>query len=444
MNMSFRGSSLSSAPHLEGTRGEQALLLTPRPCWGERVRVRRSFGDNRGLILPLTLLILVILSALAFAILSIGGSETQIAANHLGSIQADFLAEAGLEATFNTLRTTPTLVTNPGPNPAPITGNLPTGNYIVQYQAAGADTVRVVSTGTTTIGGSQKIRRAIMSTSFFSNNAILAKDTLTISGSSDVLSTGGQCGDVHTNNNLELNGSNIHIVGDATASGTYNTSGNPDVDGIGEGGQPKETIPAINPTDFLNTAIATLPAGQIFQMKANGDVLNGNGAQLQHLNSGESYNGWRYTSGTPAEWQFSGSSGHVNGTYYFEGNATLSGGPGSTANPWVTTLIATGNITVTGGPTIQTSVTDTLFIAGLDVDIHGNPGNTVFQGLIAAHEQFNLSGNVTVNGFLIAEDADSTGTLVTSNAVSGNPTINYHCGFNPPLRGPLQILSWGL
>lgn len=408
-------------------------------------------GDDRGLILPLALMAFVVLGALAVAILSTGGSEVQIASNHLRAIQAQFLAEAGLEHAFSTLynstQTPPNLVTNASANLQNLAINPSlggAGSYTVQYQAAGTNTVRVVSTGTSAIGGSQEIRRAIMSTFFHSNHAILTDGSLTLSGSTGALATGGQCGNVHTNTNLTLSGSGVSVSGDATASGTYSTSGSPSV-GAGSGpGKPAQTVPVINPADFLNIAIATLPANQVFQMKSNGQILNGSGGLITTLVSGDSYNGWRYTSGTTAEWRFSSSAGHVNGTYYFEGNATLSGNPGSPQNPWVTTLIATGNIIITGGPRVQTSVTDTLFIAGRDIDIHGNPGNTVFDGLIGAHEQFYLGGNVTVNGFLIAEDAEAVSSLVTSNTVSGNPTINYNCASNPPLQSPLQILSWGL
>lgn len=124
-------------------------------------RRRLKVGDDRGLILPLALLVTVILGILAAAILSIGGSEAQIASNHLRAIQADFLAEAGLEHAFNWLLADTGRMTNP----TPISGQLATGNYNVLYQAAGTNTVRVVSTGTT-IGGAQQIRRAIMSTFF--------------------------------------------------------------------------------------------------------------------------------------------------------------------------------------------------------------------------------------------------------------------------------------
>lgn len=408
--------------------------------------------NERGVALPLALMAFVVLAALSAALLAIGSSEVQIASNHLHGTQAFYVAEAGLEHAYSVLRITPTLVTtNPPDSPTTVPGIAactPLGGfgcYTVQYRSAGANTntVFVVSTGTSTTGGAQRVLRVSMSTFFVSDDAIRTTGPLTISGNATVQ---GQCGGIHTNDDLALSG-NPSLSGAATASGgpdgqnDYTVTGNPSV-GPGSGGdQPQQTIPVINPADFLNSAKASLPANQVFQMKANGQVLDGNGTLIITLPSGDSYNGWRYTYGTPAQWQLSGSTG-VNGTYYLEGNVTVSGNPGS-PTPWVTTLIATGDLIVSGNPEIQPSLTDTLFIAGLDISISGNPSNG-FNGLIAAHEQFSLSGNLTINGFLIGEDASATSSTVTSNTVNGNPTITYSCGLNPPLQGPLQILSWGL
>jgi hypothetical protein len=285
-----------------------------------------------------------------------------------------------------------------------------------------------------------------MSTAFRSNDAILTNGQLSISGNATVQ---GQCGSVHTNNNLAISG-HPTVTNAATATGTYTVTGNPSV-GSGSGGSaPTETVPVINPTDFLNAAQASLPAGYLFQMKANGQVLNGAGTVLATLSSGGSYNYWSYTAGSPASWSLSGNSS-APGTYYFEGNATVSGSPGSQSTPWVTTLIATGHLIVSGSPTIQTdancgtncyAVKDTVFVAGSDVRISGSP--TVGSGLIAAHEQFKITGNATITGLIVAQDASGTDSTVISDSESGNPTINYGCGLNPPLQGPLQILSWGL
>jgi hypothetical protein len=420
--------------------------------------------------LPLALMAFVVLGAFSAALLAVGSSEVQIASNHLGATQANFMAEAGLEHAFNTLRTTPSYTTSASATPTYIAYNSQfggagnaVGKYMVTYQTAGTYTFRVVSTGTSFIGGigglggdqqatAQKILRAVMSTYFHSNDAILTNDDLTVGGSTDVLSTGGECGNVHTNDELHVSGS-VSISGSATASDHYETSGNPSV-GAGSGGdKPKHAVPVINPTDFLNAAKASLSADHLFQMKANGQVLNGSDALITTLASGDSFSlagvncGWTYTSGTPlAQWTFNGNT-FCDGTYYFEGNAKVVSSPGSVDTPWETTLIATGDIELAGNPTIGVdanyTVKDTLLVAGLDVKINGTPSGG-YNGLIAAHEQFSLSGNGTFNGFIIGEDASHTSDTVTSTTVSGNITLTYDCNSNPPLQGPLQFLSWGL
>lgn len=424
----------------------------------------KRLRNNRGLILPLALMAFVVLGALAAAILSIGGSEAQIASNHLRAVQAGFLAEAGLEHAFNTLynstQTPPNLVTSASADLQNVASNSSlggAGSYTARYQSAGDYTVRVVSTGTSAIGGSQAIRRAVMSTYFHSNDAILTDGGLTVGGSTGVLATGGTCGNVHANQNLTLNGSQVQINGDATASGAYNTSGNPTVGAGSGGGTPTETVPHIDPADFLTAAKAKLPADHLYQMTQitvggvqKGEVRDGGGALLQTLNSGDTSTcGWKYTANTPlAQWQFSGGGTPCNGTYYFQGTVEVASSPGDNSNPWKTTLIATGDIKITGNPTIAAdasyTVHDSLFIAGRDVKIQGTPSNG-YNGLIAAHEQFDLSGTGTIVGLIIGENApDTPGSLVSGNTVSGNITLTYNCGSTPPLQGPLQILSWGL
>jgi len=429
----------------------------------------KRLGDDRGLILPLALMAFVVLGALAAAILSTGGSEVQIASNLLRAIQAQFQAEAGLEHAFNTLRTTPSYMTNANAtlqNIIPTTQFGGAGNYTVQYQKAGDYAWRVVSTGVSAIGGSQAIRRAIMSTFFRSNDAILTDGSMTIWGSTDVLAIGGTCGNIHANGNLDLNGSNVQINGNATATGTYTATANPTV-GTGSGGAnpdstllcpscPRETVPHIDPADFL-TAATNLLAGHLdhlYQLTVNattgkGEVRDGSGTLLQTLNSGDTSTcGWKYTADTPlATWKLN-SGTPCNGTYYFQGTTEVASSPGYTSTPWLTTLIATGDVKITGNPTIGAdaayTVHDSLFIAGRDVKIQGTPSNG-YNGLIAAHEQFDLSGTGTIIGLIISENAlDTPGSLVSANTVNGNITLTYNCGSTPPLQGPLQFLSWGL
>ena len=434
----------------------------------------KRFGDNRGVALPLALMAFVVLGALSAALLSVGSSEVQIASNHLRGTQAFFLAEAGLEHAFNRVNvlwntsraSLPTNVGSPQPVPG-IPADTPlggAGNYTVQYQAAGLWTWRVESTGKAIVGSQQfpQIRRAIMSTFFQAKNAIVANGDLTIGGSADVSATDGQCGNVHSNGNLKLTGSNVHIHGDATETSTFDDdTGNPQVDGVRLRNTPTETVPHIDPAAFLqdlkNNADVrgSLSLDHLYQVTVNadgkGEVRDGNGTLIETLNSGDTWMacGWKYTAGTPlAEWNLN-SSTPCDGTYYFEGTVETQSA-GTDADPWKTTLIATGDIKITGNPTIQAdanyTVHDTLFYSGRDVDIFGTPSNG-YNGLIAAHEQFNLHGNGGFNGFIIGESALNTpGSLVNSNTntVSGNITLMYKCDSNPPLQGPLQVISWGL
>jgi hypothetical protein len=401
--------------------------------------------DEQGAALPLALMAFVVLGALSAALLAIGSSEVQIASNHLRGTQAHFLAEAGLEHAFNSFRDNPSWLSTSVPttltNVTGITSNTSLGNfgsYTVQYRKAGDNTVLVVSTATSQTGSAQRVLRATMSNGFTNNDAIRTKEDLKISGNPKIT---GSCGSVHTNDDLEISG-NPTIDGNATASDTYKASGSPEIGGTSGGGKSKKTIPAVTPSDFLSAAKNTLPANEIYQMKSDGRVLDGTDKLIATIESGQEYRGGKYNSGTPTKWDFSGNTAY-DGTYYLEGNAKVSGNPGSAVTPWKTTIIATGDVELSGNPEISTHLKDTLFVAGLDIELSGNPTQG-FKGLIAAHEQIKINGNPSITGYILAEDASATSGTVKENEVSGNPTITFDCGLNPPLQGPLQIIAWGL
>ena len=63
--------------------------------------------DQRGVVLPLTLIILMVLTSLAVAVTVLGTTEPQISANLVAGARARFAAEAGLEWAFDLLAGTP-------------------------------------------------------------------------------------------------------------------------------------------------------------------------------------------------------------------------------------------------------------------------------------------------------------------------------------------------
>jgi hypothetical protein len=106
------------------------------------------------------------------------------------------------------------------------------------------------------------------------------------------------------------------------------------------------------------------------------------------------------------------------------------------------TVLSGDNITVGANPVMKPFLTDTLLIADGDIKMAGTPGSS-FTGLIAAHEQIEISGNTSITGYVIAEGAASTHSLVTANTLSGDAVVSYDCGLNPPALGPLLIIAWG-
>lgn len=404
----------------------------------------RVVRDERGVILPLVLLFLLILVPLTSALLMSSGSEVTAAMNLLRGVQAQYLAEAGLQDAFNAFRATPALITGAPENLTLLTAAnglagpgaslAAFGGYTVRYQRLGTNAVRVTSTGTSTGAVGEQAVSAVLSNSFSSKNAILVEDNLVVSGNPTVTGSAA-CANVHANGSLTLSG-NPTVVGSATAGGAYTVSGNPNL-GPGSGGnQPTQTVPPIVPSDFLAAAKSTLAANQVFQLKSNGQVLNGTDTLLTTLSSGQNFQNWVFSSGNPATWSLSGNTG-VAGVYYFEGNATVSGNPGSSASPWQTTLIATRNITMSGNPQIQALLPDTLAIAGNNITISGNP-SLGFNGLIAAQNVISISGNANFNGMIIAGNATSL-----TDTISGNPTITANCNLSTPLVGKLKIVTFG-
>lgn len=415
------------------------------------IRLTSATADQRGMVLPLTLMFVIILTTLSVALLTVGGHETLVAANHLKGVHALFLAEAGLEDAFNTLRNDTTKITSATSSLATLTGTSGPGSsltayggYTVQYQSAGSSTVRVVVegyTGTSSNKTSTRTVRAILSQGWTSTDAVRTKDDLTIIGSVEVE---GSCGSVHTNTNLTLTGGSIDIDVTATASGTatgtYQAEGQSGSQSTSaQGGQSSKTIPTISPSSVLTSAKSTL-SSDLYQLKSDGRVLDKNDALVTTVaNNGTFSNTWKYSGGA---WSIApGTNTGTTGTYYIEGDVTISGSPGSSSSPWNATIIATGYINMAGSPYMSAHLTDTLLVAGTDIEIGGGPH--LSNGVIAAHEQISISGNIELTGSIVTEDGGTTGTLVTANRINGNVEITYQCGLSPPFPGALTILAWG-
>lgn len=284
------------------------------------------------------------------------------------------------------------------------------------------------------VGRAVRVVKVVYTAGIVPNVAVLTEGDLVINGNPTI---SGDRGSIHSNTNLSLSG-NPNIANNATATGTYSASGNPTIGGVYGGGRPRMRMPTINLALFRPLAD--------YELRSDGWVYAGQsgaagvpGTPLANTATGP-YRGWRRDSSSPVSWSLSGNTGY-DGTYYIEGDAKISGNPGSVATPWRASVFATGSIEISGTP-VMTAETDGFgLIAGGDLKINGNPQQS-YNGALLAREQIAISGNPNVIGYIIATNAASSSTVVTgASTISGNVNITYNGG-GPGIPGGITVDLW--
>jgi Tfp pilus assembly protein PilX len=291
------------------------------------------------------------------------------------------------------------------------------------------------------------------------------QQTLLINGNPTIA---GSQGNVHSNCSFTTTG-NPSIAQDATAVDTLSLSPGTTVGGTTNGDAAVIPLPTVNPADFKSLANYVLRGdGKVYEQTSPGvltliyDAATGasSGTPAGNGDNWPSTDGWQWTdkSGSGGRrWQFSGSqvnSALENKAFYFEKvsgttatNVSISGSPPAGAGTWKITLMAEGYIDISGNPNLRAAdgKQNLLLVAGTDVKIGGTLVSTfVGGGVVAAHEQISISGNPTITGFFLAENAVHTESLVTTTGISGNPTITYNGAPSPPgsWRFPFRVLAW--
>ncbi len=419
-------------------------------CGGGAFNASRN---QRGVILPLTLMTLFILAGLVAALLALAVAEPQIAANFLSGTQGLSLAEAGAERAIAQFVADPTLVNNAAcnptcPAPAPLFGGAQTlaslGTYTVTYRPIAFATVLIQSTGQTQIGGVQRTVRVVATTQFASNYALLG-DQVEVDGNARASGTAGA---IHGNREAEVKGSAFVEQTATSASADCEGCTEPlhvGVPTLSGSNKPNVPIPTINPGDLLPKANyvfgdgvtvvngSTVPEHQILIVATGILVLENTGAFV----------GWRMHGA--GEWQFSGVTTPPNGTFYASKEIKITASPGSATAPWNATFVAggtreEGKVEIEGHPNIVPALQDLLIVAG-KVKVKGNGGDASLRGVIvstATHHgepigEVELEGSVTLTGNVI-----SSGEL----EAKGNATVIYNVSTRTGLLGPLRILSW--
>jgi len=132
--------------------------------------------------------------------------------------------------------------------------------------------------------------------------------------------------------------------------------------------------------------------------------------------------------------------------FYVEENFSTTGSPAG----WQTTIIAEGYINFGGNADIANykdasdtvNIQNLFLVVGTDIEFSGNPSNTI-QGMMAAKEQVSISGTVSLEGFLLAADTDTSKSLVTGNTISGSLTVTYNGDIVAPfLSNIVKVIAW--
>ncbi len=394
----------------------------------KKQRVNRH-PDQRGIILVVTLMVVLILALLGLAFLTISGTEHQIAKNDQEIAQALYVAEGGLQTAINQL--------NRGLLPPAAIDGIGPGEFTVTVTDASppAGQQRIEATGyVPTQASPRAVKRiavlvcnaawaAINRCSSPFQDALFGLNSVTVSASTtdsyDCANGGyggsnvGSNGDVGSNGNITLSGS-TQVHGDAITTAGHTVS-NPAL--VIPPGMVKTEAPVTMPD-------VACPAG-------------GFTPSVPSLGSHSSYNpatgdlkiqgGDNLTLSSPA-------------TYYFH-NVTISPGSLTIATGGHVDIYIGGKLDAGGGSVVNSSSLPTnLTILGCGADTSAwtfSSGNgNAYLGLYAPNHSLTLSGGGNLYGSFIAE-----GTITES----GGTRVHYdECLGREPLNGKFAITpgSW--
>jgi hypothetical protein len=365
---------------------------------------------------------------------------------------------------------------------SPANGGYQGGTYVVTVDnnndgGASTDqdhTIVLTSTGTKR-GVSTTIEATIYRPLFTTQYGIITEDKLTGDGGFKV---GGANGLVHSNSEFVQTGSTGTTEGTTANNNCCTCNGesclDPEYQTIGKVDLPAPDVEFFRPyADFvlhdngeidLNTKdsdgniISTITLVKQSSCWIRNTSIGDSTLEQSDCNNPD-YNKWDIVDLNGELWKVTTSNNLPDGIYFVEGSFAATG---SSSTAWEVTIISTANIDLAGsrefenyidGPYGQV-IKDAFLVADRDIEISGSVSvNT--RGFIHTRDQINLSGNVNLNGWIVAAgvypspfngnpppSAGGKG-LVLENTISGNVDITY----DDPIGSPnpacvVKVLSW--
>ena len=416
-------------------------------------------ANEKGIVLVGTIALVAILALLGTVGVVTTSTEIIISKNHMTSVQARYVSEAGIHRTIGMLNSSPGWLEGLDPDPEinPFSGDnsLGNGTYVVKVYKDDPTPgkIRILTTGD--VNGSSSTFEAIVSPQTYKilDYATFDCGTLTLKVSPDNIIEG----DVFVNGNLDLEESGIQLIegdvyatGDIIIGGVSSITGNafangdikvqssasPNIEGnatmagvlFGSGTVSGTTSQGVSPDPVINLCDPAYLAGitatsdVIQDFRVNADYTFGN----YEYDTSDNFTGIVHITG---DFELTADSTYSdNVIFIIDGNVDITGSltsnpPGSTA----TFLVPNGSFKVKGGGNVV--IEGTVLVGTVDSD-----GSNPIGGSIDVTEDSNL----TVNGRVIAvngnTDAEDGGTFV----------VNYPSSDDSDLisQGSYAMLQW--
>ena len=304
--------------------------------------------------------------------------------------------------------------------------------------------VRLMSQGISNVGSTRTVDVRIgaavgVGGGISLEKAILAEETIEFSGNS-VFSGSNQ--DVHSNGDV-LQMDHPWNEGHTTAVGSV--QGEPQGGGTTEDGADYVEVPQVDPTEYEEYAD--------YVFHSDGKIYDGDGNFVADAD-GDEWNGWKFGGD---KWTTEKDEGVQGGFLYFkgnEGNVVVGSAVNKDGPRWLITILADGYIEISGNPHLGNymdpdhpmEIQALMLMSGSDIKINGNPDQS-YNGIIAAREQFEISGNPIIEGTIISQGASDDGDMVKENKISGVMQLTYDGSFSfPSDEGgggtTVVVLSW--
>ena len=360
------------------------------------------YGSEAGIALPMTLMLMGLLTAVTVAFLAFTSSEPIIATNHMANAQARALAESGVERALWALtkgQSSPGssgAIANPLPNPvpAPYDGsqfvNLGVGQFKVTVtNGPGAEERTIEAVGYVPTAASaiatKKIRTVVTHIPVLSPPCAVCAGGEAPTGAVTEIRVGGSASITASTAEGAQHCSDFTPLSAAYSQGTVLTNGSPDLTGPSGG-----SAVLTNQTQFTGSILDNDMISLLKSLaKANGTYYQGNQT---------------WTSPPP------------NGIVFVD---TPSGNPLTSSSP------SSDLVTVDVHGNWSQSWNGWLVVAG-SIDLSGN---ILMNGLIYAQNDVSMhgSGNGNISGAVISTNRIDTQSTNVDTEDVGNTPITYNC-----------------